>query len=182
MRVKRRSESGLSLIEVLLSLFLSLLLIAATLPMVNRFFQLSYQEKRQLDSRQAARFAMDYMVRQIRYTSYVYLPAEDGSRSRIANFQDPESSNPTGEMAKKKSIIFLLGNSQGENRNTIYRSVPGTSQPLTEETVANLSFSRNPLSPREIVIEFDILERDSKKIVGHLKTTVLCLNLLQPSR
>ncbi|CUH94089.1 hypothetical protein P22_0151 [Propionispora sp. 2/2-37] len=179
MEVGGNPQNGLSLIEVLLSVFLSALLMAAVLPMVNHFFQLSYQEKRQMESRQAARFAMDYMVRQMRYTSYVYLPVENGSKSGIANFQAPDINNPTGEMAKKKSIIFLLGNSQGENKNTIYRSVPGTSQPLTEETVANLSFSRNPLSPREITIEFDILDKNSKKVVGHLRTTVLCLNLVQ---
>lgn len=174
------SMAGILFIELLVGLLLSTLVMAAALPVATQSYRLWQQHQRQVDSRQAARFAMDFMVRQLRYTSYIYLPAPNGSEVGELDFQDPNLPNPSGGMLHKKSVAFRLGNGAGKRMKTLYRNVTGTSQPVTEECIANLSFRRDASLPQRVSIEFDIWEPVAGQAVGHLRTVIYCPNLSLP--
>jgi hypothetical protein len=180
MKPCRWSMAGISFVELLVGLLLSTLVMTAALPVGTQSLRLWQQHQHQIDSRQAARFAMDFMVRQLRYTSYISLPVPNGREAGELDFQDPDLPNPSGGILYKKSVSFRLGNGAGTRMRTLYRSVPGTSQPVTEECIANLSFRRDPSIPQQVSIEFDIWEPVARQTVGHLRTVVYCPNLSLP--
>ena len=63
-------EDGFTLAEVTVSLALAALLLAAAVPFFITAWQAAAHEQRRLEAQQSARFALDAVLREVRYASY----------------------------------------------------------------------------------------------------------------
>lgn len=176
MKPRSLAQAGFSYIECLLALFLSSLLLAAVVQFTMQVLQIRQQQQQAIELQQTGRFALESMVRMLRNTTYIYSPATGLATAEIC-FQDPDYPNPTGAAAAKRTVTYRLGSPTGLQPHSIYQTAKGTSQPFTENTIANLRFSSDNLSPQQIVVEFDCIDSRSFTVVEHVRTSIWCMNV-----
>lgn len=178
-RQRQQRQAGFTLVELLIGMLVSSLLLGATLNLLSTSLRVWRANNEKLEAQQSGRIAMDFMVRQLKYTDNIYFPASLATKSSSISFQDPAVSNPDASItaATYQPVLFKLGTDAGQNLNTLYQKKSGTALALSTNNIRDLSFTR--AVAREVVIEFDVTDSNGSQILGHYKTTVICLNIPQ---
>ena len=178
-RQQQERQAGFTLVELLIGLLVSSLLLGATLNLLSTSLRVWRANNEKLEAQQSGRAAMDFMVRQLKYTDNIYFPASLATKALSISFQDPDVSNPDASItaATYQPVLFRLGTDAGQNINTLYQKKSGTALAVSPNNIKNLSFTR--ILNREVVIEFDVTDSQGAQILEHYKTTVTCLNIPQ---
>ena len=166
--IRRRRQSGLILIDVLLGLLLTALLMQALFPLLSTALLSWKASVARMEVHQAARMSTEAMMREIRFASAIFWPPLNQADSRI-QFQTRDSAGAL------QTLTFRQGSPSGLNPHTLYRiHSPGTPNPLTQNVISELRFRYLP--PRLILISMTVT--DSATQVSHtLETSIHCANL-----
>ena len=160
MRKFLNTEQGVTLLELLIGMVLSVLVLSG---MLNLFFvqiKIWTDEKNATHVQQVAHIAADIIVRELRY----------GKEISISDNQSLRITKPNGEIN-----VFKLG--EGNYKKTLYMTIDKPSgsfgtNPLTENVVTNLHFN-SYLSPEHCqAVGITIKVTDQKTGQGQVIHTV----------
>ena len=166
--MKKIGRGGFSLVELLVGLALTVLILQALFPLLSTSLLSGRLTVARTVAHQAARMAVEAMLRDLRFAAAVIVPTM-GNTAPSIQFKRP---NSAGEL---ETLTFQLGLSQGGNCKTLYRSnAAGQSMPLTQDSVSALRFEFQP--PRLVVITLTVTDPDTG-VADTIETTVTCINL-----
>jgi len=155
-----KQQQGFTLIEVITGVTLTVILLSGMLSILSTSLITWTLEKKRINIQQTAGFAMDTIMRELRYA------------------QDIQLTNPQSLLITKlngETITFRLGG--GLHANTLYmvidkmNAIPAggsSANPITENIVTNLQFAPYPQSnsPTAVAITIEVASPNT----GHKQT------------
>ncbi len=143
----RRQQTGFTLVELLVGMALTTLLMGALFSFLFVSLKSWQFGSSQSTVQQTARISLDSMVRELRYAKAISVPTTSGTVNTITftNGRNPPD-----------VVTYRLSTSSGANPRTLYRSVNGVDNPLSENTVTALTFTVT--QPRIIAISITVTD------------------------
>ncbi|MGI6091437.1 MAG: hypothetical protein GX348_04630 [Veillonellaceae bacterium] len=164
------NQSGITLVELVIGMALTVLLMTAVVSLLSTSLQAWQTGSRKTEVQQTARFALDSVARELRYASNVVV---DENKSGITFKKNDTVSN--------EDTIYIYCSSNGVLRR-VNKSEGGGAQPITGENNVKVAatFELDTTDNRTVSINLTAIDSYTDKLPRQsitLKTTVVSLNV-----